>query len=86
MCAFHFPHENKVRPKLHRGDISIFNPNEVEASCGRRRAEGGRGGEGKKTQYRETGSISDGNAGLLGKRSLVRSICLMYNISTGMPD
>lgn len=68
MCAFHFPHENKVRLKLHWGDIFIFNPSEVEASCRRR----GRGG---KTQYRETRYILD------GKNLKSR---LMYSISTGM--
>lgn len=79
MCAFHFPHENIVGLKLHRGDISIFNPSEVKASCGRRRAQGGRRG---KTQYMETGSMSDGKTKLLGNISLLKSICLMYNIST----
>lgn len=81
MCTFHFSHKNKVRLKLHRGDISIFNPSEVEASYGRRRAVGGRG---EKTQYRETGSISDGKTTLMGNRSLLKS--QMYNISTGMSD
>lgn len=68
MCAFHFLHENKVRLKLHQGDISIFNPSEVEASCGRRRARGGRGGN---IQYRETRSILDGKTTHMGKNELI---------------
>lgn len=52
------------------GSISIFNPRDIVASNRRR-----------KTQSKEMESISDGKTRLLGNTSLLKSICLMHNIS-----
>lgn len=75
MCAFHFPYENKVRLKLYWGDISIFNPSEVEAFCRRK----GR----RRENTKQGDKIHLKGEKLLGKISSLRSY-FMYGISASM--
>lgn len=72
MCAFHFPHENKVRPKLHWG-LYLF----LTLVMQKRLVRGGEHRKGEDDTVRQYGKTR-----LLRNMNSLKSICHTYSIMT----